>query len=123
MLVSTSYTLGRAWSYVNGDSNTGIATPADIERSWSRTDQDRLHSLVESFVYQLPFGPDRKWLRDGAIAQVLGGWQVSGIIAAQSGTPIRITMSNATLNAPGNTQRPDVTGTPSVPGNIGAGVQ
>src|SRR4051812_23276942 len=44
-LVTTSYTLGRGWSYVNGDSNTTIATPADIERSWARTDQDRLHSL------------------------------------------------------------------------------
>jgi len=123
LLVTTSYTLGRGWSYVNGDSNTTIATPADIERSWARTDQDRLHSLVESFLYQLPFGPDRKWLRDGAVAQILGGWQVSGIFTAQSGSPIGITMSAATLNAPGNTQRPDVSGTPQVLGGIGPGVQ
>jgi len=122
LLVTTSYTLGRGWSYVNGDSNSGIATPADIERSWARTDQDRLHSLVESFLYQLPFGPDRKWLRDGPVAQILGGWQVSGILAAQSGSPIGITMSAATLNAPGNTQRPDVSGTPAVLGGIGPGV-
>jgi hypothetical protein len=57
VLVSASYTLGRAWSYVNGDSN-GVATPADIERSWARTDQDRLHSLVE-LRHQLPFRADR----------------------------------------------------------------
>jgi hypothetical protein len=54
---------------------------------------------------------------------VFGGWQVSGIFSAQSGTPIGITMSNATLNAPGNTQRPDVSGTPAVPGNVGPGAQ
>ena len=47
VLVTTSYTLGRGWSYVNGDSNTTISTPADIERSWARTDQDRLHSFVD----------------------------------------------------------------------------
>jgi hypothetical protein len=121
LLVTTSYTLGRGWSYVNGDSNSVIATPADIELSWARTDQDRLHSLVESFLYQLPWGPDRRWLRDGAAAAILGGWQVSGIFAAQSGSPIGITMSNATLNAPGNTQRPDVNGTPNVIGAVGPG--
>ena len=121
LLVTTSYTLGRGWSYVNGDSNSVIATPADIERSWARTDQDRLHSLVESFLYQLPVGPDRKWLRDGPLAQVLGGWQVSGIFSAQSGSPIGISMSAATLNAPGNTQRPDVSGTPAVLGAVGPG--
>jgi hypothetical protein len=121
VLVATSYTLGRGMSYVNGDSNSGIATPADIERSWARTDQDRLHSLVESFLYQLPFGPDRQWLRDGALAHILGGWQLSGIFSAQSGSPIGITMSNATLNAPGNTQRPNVSGTPAVLGAIGPG--
>jgi hypothetical protein len=122
LLVTSSYTLGRGWSYVNGDSNTTIATPADIERSWARTDQDRLHSLVESFLVQLPWGPDRKWLREGVASHILGDWQVSGIFVAQSGSPIGITMSNATLNAPDNTQRPDVSGTPKVLGGIGSGV-
>src|SRR5580765_1804364 len=123
LLVTSSYTLGRGMSYVNGDSNTTIATPADIQRSWARTDQDRLHSLVESFLLQLPFGPDRKWLRDGPLSAVFGSWQISGIFSAQSGSPIGITMSNANLNAPDNTQRPDVSGTPKVLGGIGPGVQ
>ncbi len=121
LLLTTSYTIGRGMSYVNGDSNSGIATPADIERSWARTDQDRLHSLVESFLVQLPFGPERRWLRSGTLSRILGDWQVSGIFAFQSGSPIGITMSNATLNAPGNTQRPDVSGTPEVLGGIGPG--
>src|SRR5205807_1959281 len=77
--------------------------------------------LVESFLYQLPFGPDRAWLRDGPLSQVLGGWQLSGIFSAQTGSPVNILMSNATLNAPGNTQRPDVNGTPTVLGAIGPG--
>jgi len=121
LLFTTSYTLGRGWSYVNGDSNSNIATPADIQRSWARTDQDRLHSFAESFVVQLPWGPDRKWLREGTLSQILGGWQMSGIFVAQSGSPINFTMSAAALNAPGNTQRPDVNGTPRVLGGIGSG--
>jgi hypothetical protein len=121
LLVTTSYTLGRGWSYVDGDSNTNILTPADFERSWARTNQDRLHSFVESFLYQLPVGPGRRWLQDGLLSRILGGWQLSGIFSAQSGSPIAITMSNATLNAPGNTQRPNVSGTPAVLGAVGPG--
>jgi hypothetical protein len=122
LLLTSTYTLGRGWSYVNGDSNSGIATPADIQRSWARTDQDRLHSFVESFVYQLPAGPGRRWLTSGPLSHILGGWQVSGFLIMQSGTPIGITMDGAALRAPGNTQRPDVNGTPKVLGGVGPGL-
>jgi hypothetical protein len=122
LLVTTSYTLGRGMSYTNGDSNTDIATPADVQRSWARTDQDRLHSLNVSFLYQLPMGPDRRWLREGRASQILGGWQVSGFFTAQSGLPIDFTASGNSLNAPGNTQRPNVSGTPVVYGTAGPGL-
>lgn len=121
ILMTTSYTLGRAMSYAGGDSNGGPSTPADWERSWARTDQDRLHNLVVSFLYQLPFGAGKRWLTDGAASQILGGWQVSGFFSAMSGLPINFTASGATLKAPGNTQRPDATGTPKVLGGIGPG--
>jgi hypothetical protein len=120
-LVTTSYTLGRGMSYTNGDSNSGIATPADVQRSWARTDQDRLHSFNSSFLYQLPVGPDRRWLHDGPLSQVLGGWQLSGFFTVQSGLPINFTASGNNLHAPGNTQRPDVSGTPKVFGAVGPG--
>ena len=38
---------------------------------------------------------------------VLSGWQVNGIFSAYSGTPFTVTASNASLNAPGNTQTAD----------------
>src|SRR5262249_7710830 len=95
----------------------------DIERSYARTNQDRLHVFVESFLYQLPVGPGRRWLSDGPLSQVLGGWQVSGFFTAQSGLPIDFTMSGANLRAPNNTHRPDSSGPPallgvSAPGNL-----
>jgi hypothetical protein len=121
LLLTTSYTLGRGLSYTNGDSNSGIATPADIQRSWARTDQDRLHTLSVSFVYLLPVGPERRWLQDGVASQILGGWQVSGFVTEQSGLPINFTADGTSLHAPGNTQRPNVNGTPTVFGNAGPG--
>jgi hypothetical protein len=94
-----------------------------VPRSRGRAEYDRLHSYVQSFVYQLPVGPDGRWLRSGPASWVLGGWQVSGIFSAQSGIPINFTANAATLRAPGNTQRPNASGTPKVPGAIGAGNQ
>jgi hypothetical protein len=123
LLVTTSYTLGRSINYWQGDSNGGIVTPADPELSKGRAEYDRKHSYVQSFVYQLPIGPDGRWLQSGLGSWILGGWQVSGIFTAQSGLPINFTANAATLRAPGNTQRPNVSGTPKVLGEIGAGNQ
>jgi len=89
--------------------------------TFARRDEDRLHSFVVSWVYELPFGPEGRWLRDGVLSHVLGNWQVSGFFTAQSGLPINFVTSNATLRAPGNQQRPNASGTPNVLGGIGPG--
>jgi hypothetical protein len=122
-LITTSYTLGRSINYWQGTTNGAPPTPADLERSRGRAEYDRLHSYVQSFVYQLPIGPEGRWLRSGLASWVLGGWQVSGIFTAQSGQPINFTASGALLRAPGNTQRPNATGKPEVLGNIGPNTQ
>jgi hypothetical protein len=74
-------------------------------------------------VYQLPVGRDGRWLQSGPASWILGGWQLSGIFTAQSGQPINFTANAATLRAPGNTQRPNVSGKPAVLGGIGANNQ
>jgi hypothetical protein len=121
LLLTTSYTLGRSINYWQGDSNGGITTPADISLSRGRTEYDRLHTYVQSFVYLIPVGRKRQWLQSGPASWILGDWQVSGVFTAQSGTPINFTTNAASLRAPGNTQRPNATGTPNVLGAIGAG--
>ena len=117
LLWTNSYTLARAKDYVN-DVGT-IGTPADIQLSYGIADFDRTHSFVSSFVYELP------WLKDakGAAGAILGGWQVSGIFIAQSGTPVDIRSGGASLRAPGNQQRPSLTGEQKVIGDIGPGQQ
>ncbi len=36
---------------------------------------------------------------------IAGGWQLNSLVSAYSGAPFSVTASNASLNAPGNTQR------------------
>jgi hypothetical protein len=107
-LITNSYTLGKGESYDGGDSNGSISTPIDIERSWGRTVNDRLHTFVSSFVYGLPFQ------KEGWVGALVNGWQMSGIFTGQSGLALDITMDGALLNTPGNTQRPDLVGDPDV---------
>jgi hypothetical protein len=116
-MVNTSYTLGRAINYQ--DESAGTFTPADPERSKGRAGFDRTHAFAGSFIWEMPF------LRgsDSAAARILGGWQLSGIFTAYSGTPIDFRASDATLRAPGNVQRPNVNGDPQVLGEIGPGKQ
>ncbi len=115
LLITTSYTLSRAINY--GDENGLIDTPADIDRYRGLAGFNRTHSFVQSFVWAIPYARDRS----GFAKWVLDGWQVSGILALQSGTPLDIIASGTNLHAPGNTQRADVVGTPKILGNIGPG--
>lgn len=105
-LITNSYTYGRAWDYAND--NGGPSTPADPERSWGRGNFDRKHVYVSSFVWSLP------WFKSsdaGFLHYVLGNWQLSGIFTYQSGQVLDITSSSgASLNTPGNTQRPNLNG-------------
>ncbi len=114
-LLTTSYTLSKA---INYSEETGIATPADIERSKGRPNFDRTHAFAASFIWDTPFFKDNR----SALGWILGGWQLSGIFTAYSGTPVNFTADAATLRAPGNTQRPNLNGgDPEVFGDIGPG--
>ncbi len=59
-------------------------------------------------VYELPFGSGRKFLADGALGKVVGGWQVNSFITSRSGQGLGVSASDAPLNAGNGTpQRAD----------------
>jgi len=119
LMITNSYTFSRAMNY-NDDSNT-IATPIDFSTSWARAGFDRTHNYALSTIYDLPFGPGRRWLSEGMTSKILGGWQVSTLFVAQSGVPLSITASGTALNTPGNTAYADQIGSPKVLGGLGPG--
>ena len=82
-----------------------------LERSISS--QEVPQRLVISYVYEFPVGRGKRFLKDGgALSRILGGWQMSGISAFQSGQPLALTTaSNPTLGAVGaGALRPDSNG-------------
>ena len=66
------------------------------------------HTLNISTVYELPFGSGRKFLADGTLGKVVGGWQVNAFITARSGQGLGVSSSATPLNAGNGTpQRAD----------------
>jgi hypothetical protein len=93
------------WNYVFSklmtDSDTYFANSATaaqdhynrrVEKSIGQYDQT--HTLKFSTIYDLPFGKGRKWLTQGFLTHVLGGWRLAGIQVYSSGFPIALARNN-----------------------------
>jgi hypothetical protein len=78
------------------------------ERSISALDVPQ--RLVTSFIWELPFGPGKKYLRDGFASKVLGGWQADGILTVSDGNILGITAQNNQTFSQGGNQRPNWSG-------------
>jgi hypothetical protein len=81
------------------------------------------HRAVISPIVELPFGRGKKWLNsNGPVDWFLGGWQVSGILTVQAGSPFGVTVVNGPRDilgddADGTNLRPDIVGNLDPPAN------
>jgi hypothetical protein len=94
-----SYTL--AHSIDNGTNEISSAQYPLIGRTLERgpSDLDIRNRFVASYIYELPFGKDRAFLKAGGVTNVLlGGWQISGITNFMSGPPDNVTLPGNWLN-------------------------
>ncbi|HXG57385.1 MAG TPA: hypothetical protein VNJ03_18540, partial [Vicinamibacterales bacterium] len=99
-----------------------VQNPIDLSVNRGPSNFDRKHNLVISHVTPFPFGRRGRYLREGIAGSVLGGWSVSGVFAARSGTPVDIIGVRLPANATqGVTNRPDVVGDPTILGGTGRG--
>lgn len=86
---TSAYSWSKAIDYTSDD--TGFVTDRfniGLDRGLSALDTG--HRLVNSFVFDLPFGAGRQWLTSGMSSHILGGWQLTGISTLQSGQPFSV---------------------------------
>ncbi len=102
LALTTSYTWGRGMGFQGGDDG-GLMFYVNPRRSYARNDYDRTQTFVQSYVYDLPFGPGKKWLTSGLVGNIVGGWRITGITTLMTGTPFTIGGGGA-LNTPGSGQ-------------------
>ncbi len=74
------------------------------------------HIFSSGFVYELPLGRGRRFNLTGWRDVLAGGWQMAGIIRAQSGAPVAVTQAtNLNAFAGFGIQRPNRIGDPTLP--------
>src|SRR5262249_41119156 len=72
---------------------------------------DVARRFVGDVTWQLPFGRDRRFVREGALARIVGGFSVNAIAQAQTGFPLSISATNASLQGLAfNSLRPNIVG-------------
>jgi len=88
----------------------------NLDAEWGLSSFDERHRLNADFTWELPFGPNRRWLtREGWPGLVFGGWQWNVTVSAGSGTPLTArVLGSASDVARGTngTLRADYTGEP-----------
>jgi hypothetical protein len=74
------------------------------------------HSLVVSYIYELPVGKGKAVGSNfNAVTNALiGGWQVTGVSSFKSGFPIGVVGAVNNTSSFGGNQRPNLVGTPTV---------
>ena len=83
---------------------------------WGPSANDIRHRFAFSSVYELPFGPGKRWFSKGWSGNLIGGWTLGSVATAQSGAPFSITTNTNNTNAfSAGAQRANVLGNPNLP--------
>jgi len=118
--ITTAFTWQKAMDFQSSDDG-GLDFYVGQQRNYARADFDRTLNFVQSYIYELPFGKSRRWLTSGPLAAITGGWKLSGILSARTGTPLTFTGNGGTLNLPASTQTADQVATVQILGGINTG--
>jgi len=110
-----AYTFSRSLDYggsaASGGGSVGNPqTVTNLKAGYGPSGFDQMHRFVGSVTYELPFGPGKQWLKRGVLSQVVGGWELDGIVTFASGLPFTVYLNNG-VNF----------GAPSWPNRIGPG--
>jgi hypothetical protein len=121
LTLQATYTLSRSidpGTGFGGDLNQ-VSNPYDRSYDIGPAFSDRTHIGLVNFIYQLPFFESSA---NQTTKTLLGGWELSGIVTAETGLPLNVTLggaqgSNGLANA---TNRPNFSGSVSYPKSVDA---
>jgi len=109
--LNASYTWSKSIDYNSFSSPPTAITVQDsynLRGDRGLSDFDARHRFVLNAIYDFPFKGNR----------FVAGWQLAAIVQGQSGNPINIVTSNATINGVPNTVRPDLRGSSAILGSV-----
>ncbi len=87
-----SYTLARAMDNASSLGAGGAVVAQndkDLNAEYALSNFDRRHQLSGNLYVELPWGPNRHWLKNGGVlAEIFGEWAAQLTLTLQSGTPL-----------------------------------
>ena len=108
---NAAYTWSKSIDYNSQSSPPTVVTVQDsynVRGDRGLSDFDARHRFSAYGIYELPFKGN----------QIVEGWQLGAIVQLQTGNPVNIVTSNATVNGVANTLRPDVNGPVQIIGSV-----
>jgi hypothetical protein len=119
--LNATYTFARAFddNYGSGSTigtdNGPYSNYYDRRADYGASSNDIRHQFIFSSVYELPFGPERRFISTGLLSHVIGAWTLGNITRAYSGAPFTVvTSTNTTAAFSSGSQRANVTGNPAL---------
>jgi trimeric autotransporter adhesin len=122
--LSNGIALGANYQYSHAIDNAGIVGGVggvgaqnwtNLQDEEGSSSIDVRHKVSGNYLYELPFGQDKRWITTGTGSHILEGFSVSGTFTFATGTPLTpIFQAGTTSVACGTsgTYRPNLTGTP-----------
>ena len=119
--VLASYTFSKFIDNVEGTTDWALSGSDTIRNYYNLAAErsvdgsDTPHSVVLSYIYELPVGTGKKFgsHMNRAVDAAIGGWQVSGISTFKSGFPLSINANNFASSLYGGNQHANVVGNPN----------
>jgi hypothetical protein len=113
-LMNFSYTFGKAIDNQSGDpvgTSYGPTTSTAIDSNNLRLDRgradfDQTHVATVTWIYELPFGKDKPFMKSGnrILEAAFGGWSIQGYNSIMSGEPFSITSGAKTAQYGANSR-------------------
>lgn len=103
-----AFNVNYAYSHLR-DNIASPQDPAHWEREWATGTNEVPHNFSVNAMWELPFGPGQRFLRQGGVVGALaGGWQLNAMAFARSGLPINVQLGTS-VGGQGwfTNQRPD----------------
>jgi hypothetical protein len=118
----TGNTLSPQFVVHNADGTTGFASFQKANDELLQQVGNRQHLIRANFVYQFPEVPSGSNGAGKVVAAIANGWQLSGVVNAQSGSPYDVTYSYSSNGANVNlTGSPNYRARIKINGNTGSG--
>jgi hypothetical protein len=99
LTLSAAYTYSHAFDVIDAQLFNNISDPMNPRYDYGTAGYDRRQILTFNYVYAFPFFRNSS----GAARALLGGWTLSGIVLAQTGTPLTVNAIGDNLGFGGDT--------------------